>query len=85
MEKENENKEKDKELELDPGLLGQSPAPLFGNTYRSEEDKINDELSKINDSSNNNNNNIDEEKAILIQLMDKTKVRYMLILFKFWF
>ena len=63
MEKENENKEKDKELELDPGLLGQSPAPLFGNTYRSEEDKINDELSKINDSSNNNNNNIDEEKS----------------------
>lgn len=62
MEKENENKEKDKELELDPGLLGQSPAPLFGNTYRSEEDKINDELSKINESSNNNNN-IDEEKS----------------------
>jgi len=61
--KENENQQKDKELELDPGLLGQSPAPLFGNTYRSEEDKINDELSKINDSSNNNN--IDEEKKYI--------------------
>jgi hypothetical protein len=63
MEKENENKQNDKELELDPGLLGQSPAPLFGNTFRSEEDKINYELSKINDSSNNNySKNIDEEK-----------------------
>jgi hypothetical protein len=63
MKKENENKQNDKELELDPGLLGQSPAPLFGNTFRSEEDKINYELSKINDSSNNNySKNIDEEK-----------------------
>ena len=64
-ENENENKEMDKELELDPVLLGQSPAPLFGNTYRSEEDKINDELSKINDSSNNNNNIDEEEKKYI--------------------
>ena len=60
--KENKN---DKDPEIDPGLLGQSPAPLFGNTFCSEEDRIKDELSKINDSTYNPNINIDKEKTFV--------------------
>ena len=51
----------DKETDVDPGLLGQSPAPLFGSTFCSEEDRIKNELSKIKDSTYNPNNNKDEE------------------------
>ena len=58
--KENKN---DTELDIDPRLLGQSPAPLFGSTFCSEEDRIKDELSKINDSTYNPNINKDEEKT----------------------
>ena len=39
----------DKDLEL---LLGQSPATLLGNTFCFEEDRIKNELSKINECSN---------------------------------
>lgn len=62
---ENNNKEKEEDFELDPGLLGQSPAPLLGKTYCSEEDRIRDEMAKINDSSNNNKNIIDKEKTYI--------------------
>jgi hypothetical protein len=60
--KENKN---DKELDIDPGLLGQSPAPLFGSTFCSEEDRIKNELSKINDSTYNPDINKDEEKTFV--------------------
>ena len=59
------DKDKDnKDLELDPGLLGQSPAPLLGSTFASEEDRIKNELAKINKSSNISNNNDIEKKYI---------------------
>ena len=57
-----------KELELDPELLCQSPAPLLGNTFCSEEDRIKYELDKINQNSNINNINneieVNEKKYI---------------------
>lgn len=61
--KENKNDKNGTELDIDPRLLGQSPAPLFGKTFCSEEDRIKDELSKINDSTNNPDINKDEEKT----------------------
>ena len=62
---ENHDKNGDnKDLEPDPSLLCQSPAPLLGNTFLSEEDKIRNELAKIN-SKSNSENNIDEEKKYI--------------------
>lgn len=61
----NNNENRDLEQDLDPELLGQSPAPLLGNTFCSEEDRIKNELSKINDSSNDNNKSIDKEKTYI--------------------
>ena len=63
IDKDKDNKD-NKDLELDPGLLGQSPAPLLGNTFCSEEDVIKNELAKINDSSNYSKNNDEEKKFI---------------------
>ena len=59
-----ENKDKDSEnieSELDPELLCRSPAPLLGNTFLSEEDRIRYELAKINQKSYINNNDKDKE------------------------
>ena len=58
-----ENKDKDSEnieSELDPELLCRSPAPLLGNTFLSEEDRIRYELAKINQKSYINNNDKDK-------------------------
>ena len=44
-----------KDSELNPDLLCRSPAPLLGNTFSSEEDKIRNELAKITQNSNKNN------------------------------
>ena len=44
-----------KDSELNPDLLCRSPAPLFGNTFSSEEDKIRNELAKITQNSSKNN------------------------------
>jgi hypothetical protein len=60
--KENKN---EIESDIDPRLLGQSPAPLFGSTFCSEEDRIKDELSKINNSTYNPDINKDEEKTFV--------------------
>ena len=51
----NEEKNMDNN-EKDLAQLGQSPAPLLGNTFCSEEDRIINELAKINESSSINNN-----------------------------
>ena len=45
-------------------LSGQPPAPILGNTFFSEEDRINYELSKLNEPSDNNNNNNDDKKYV---------------------
>ena len=60
----NDNNKDNKDLELDPGLLGQSPAPLLGSTFASEEDRIKNELAKINESSNSSKSNDIEKKYI---------------------
>lgn len=51
--------------ELDPDILGQSAAPLLGETFCSEEDKIRNELAKINETPNKIDNNNDIEKKYI--------------------
>ena len=62
---ENQEKKVDyKDMDPEPSLLCQSPAPLLGNTFLSEEDKIRNELAKINNKSNSKNNRNEDQKYI---------------------
>ena len=54
-----EDKPKEEENEQE-----KPPAPILGNTFSSEEDKINYEMSKLNDPSFNSNDNDEDKKYV---------------------
>ena len=59
----NQYNEYEEDIEPNPDLLSQPPAPILGNTFFSDEDRIRYELKKLNESSSNKNNeNNNEEK-----------------------